>query len=124
MFIGHFALAFGAKKAAPKISLGTLFLAVQLADLVWATLVLIGIETVVVAPAHAKGPLPVLFRRTPYDGPANANFVTGAAFKDFVQDGYIFVVQNLRGRFGSEGVFELSMKADLENPKATSGVAE
>ena len=35
-------------------------------------------------------------------------------------DGYIFVVQNLRGRFGSEGTFELSSKADLENPKATS----
>ncbi len=42
------------------------------------------------------------------------------ALKDFVKDGYIFVVQNLRGRFGSEGVFELSSKADLSNPKATS----
>ena len=50
MFIGHFALAFGAKKVAPKVPLGTLFLAVQLADLVWPTLVLLGIETVVVAP--------------------------------------------------------------------------
>jgi hypothetical protein len=50
MFIGHFALAFGAKKVAPKVSLGTLFMAAQLADLVWPTLVLLGIEAVAVAP--------------------------------------------------------------------------
>ena len=35
MFIGHFGLAFGAKKAAPAVSLGSLFLACQLADLLW-----------------------------------------------------------------------------------------
>ncbi len=50
MFVGHFALAYGAKKVAPKVSLGWLFLAAQLADLVWPTLVLLGIETVLVAP--------------------------------------------------------------------------
>ena len=47
MFIGHFAVAFAAKRAAPEISLGTLFLAAQLADLVWPTLVLLGIEAFV-----------------------------------------------------------------------------
>lgn len=50
MFIGHFALAFGAKRAAPPVSLGTLFLACQLADLVWPNLVLLGIERVSIAP--------------------------------------------------------------------------
>lgn len=50
MFIGHFALAFGAKKLAPKASLGTLVMAAQLADLVWPTLVLLGVEAVVIAP--------------------------------------------------------------------------
>ena len=50
MFIGHFALALGAKKVAPKASLGTLVMAAQLADLVWPTLVLLGIESVVVSP--------------------------------------------------------------------------
>jgi hypothetical protein len=44
MFIGHFGLAFGAKKAAPAVSLGSLFLACQFADLLWPTLVLLGIE--------------------------------------------------------------------------------
>ena len=50
MFIGHFALGFGAKKFAPQVSLGILFLACQLADLVWPNLVLLGIETLRVEP--------------------------------------------------------------------------
>jgi hypothetical protein len=44
MFLGHFAVALAAKRVAPELSLGTLFLAAQLADLVWPTLVLLGIE--------------------------------------------------------------------------------
>ena len=35
-------------------------------------------------------------------------------------DGYIFVMQNLRGRFKSEGVFKLSSQVDLNDPKATN----
>jgi hypothetical protein len=50
MFIGHFALGFAAKKVAPTVSLGTLFIAAQLADLVWPVLVLLGIEKVEVRP--------------------------------------------------------------------------
>ena len=46
MFIGHFGLAFGAKKAAPAVSLGALFAACQLADLLWPTLLLLGYERV------------------------------------------------------------------------------
>ena len=78
------------------------------------------LETVILTPTDARGPLPILFRRTPYGVPANANGMGSAALKDFVRDGYIFVVQNLRGRFQSEGTFELSSKADLKNAKATS----
>ena len=43
MFIGHFGLAFGAKRIAPTVSLGLLFAACQLADLLWPTLLLLGI---------------------------------------------------------------------------------
>ena len=50
MFIGHFALAFGAKKFAPRVSLGILFLACQLADIIWPNLVLLGIEALEVEP--------------------------------------------------------------------------
>ena len=50
MFIGHFAFAFGAKKLAPRVSLGILLLASQLADLIWPNLLLLGVEEVVVEP--------------------------------------------------------------------------
>ncbi|HEX6265574.1 MAG TPA: hypothetical protein VFZ81_01625 [Burkholderiales bacterium] len=50
MFIGHFAVAFAAKRAAPELSLGTLCLAAQLADLVWPTLVLLGVERFEIRP--------------------------------------------------------------------------
>lgn len=50
MFIGHFGLGFGAKRLAPAVSLGTLFLAAQLADLLWPTLLLIGVEEVRIDP--------------------------------------------------------------------------
>ncbi len=50
MFIGHFGVGFGAKAAAPKTSLGTLFLASQFVDLLWPTLLLVGAERVRIAP--------------------------------------------------------------------------
>jgi hypothetical protein len=52
MFIGHFALGFAAKKAAPAVSLGTLFLAAQFIDLLWPTLLLLGIERVEIDPGN------------------------------------------------------------------------
>jgi putative CocE/NonD family hydrolase len=78
------------------------------------------LETVIMAPAHRTGPLPILFRRSPYGVPSSAAGMSSESLRALVKDGYIFVVQNLRGRFGSEGTFELSSQADLENPKATS----
>lgn len=50
MFIGHFAVGFAAKRVAPRASLGTLFLAAQFIDLLWPTLLLLGIERVRIAP--------------------------------------------------------------------------
>jgi membrane-bound metal-dependent hydrolase YbcI (DUF457 family) len=50
MFIGHYALALAAKKIAPQVSLGILFLACQLADMIWPNLVLLGIEALEVEP--------------------------------------------------------------------------
>ena len=50
MFIGHFGLGFGAKRAVPAVSLGALFAACQFADLLWPTLVLAGVEQVRVQP--------------------------------------------------------------------------
>jgi hypothetical protein len=52
VFLGHFALAFGAKRAAPMVSLGTLFLACQFADLLWPTLLVLGYEKVEIDPGN------------------------------------------------------------------------
>ena len=50
MFIGHYAVAFAAKRAVPAVSLGTLFLAAQLIDGLWPVFVLLGLEHVEIAP--------------------------------------------------------------------------
>jgi uncharacterized protein len=78
------------------------------------------LQTVILAPIDQKGPLPILFRRTPYGVPASAPPRIPPAWKELAADGYIFVFQNLRGRFKSEGVFKLSSAVDLKDPKATN----
>jgi membrane-bound metal-dependent hydrolase YbcI (DUF457 family) len=64
MFIGHFALGFGAKSVAPKVSLGSLLLAAQFIDLLWPTLLLLGVERVRIAPG-ATAVTPLLFESYP-----------------------------------------------------------
>ncbi len=50
MFIGHIGIGFGAKTAAPKVSLGTLLLAALFLDLLWPALLLLGVERVSIVP--------------------------------------------------------------------------
>lgn len=50
MFIGHFGIGFSAKPIAPSVSLGSLFLAAQFLDLLWSTLLLLGVEHVRIVP--------------------------------------------------------------------------
>lgn len=54
MFIGHFGVGLGAKRAAPRTSLGTLFLAAQFLDLLWPSLLLLGVEQVRIAPGITR----------------------------------------------------------------------
>jgi hypothetical protein len=63
MFIGHFAVAFAAKRLAPRVSLGSAFFAAQFLDLLWPTLLLLRVETVRLAPPGA--PVPLLFEHYP-----------------------------------------------------------
>ena len=78
------------------------------------------LQTVILAPVNTAKPLPILFRRTPYGVPQKAPEQMPASLKELAQDGYIFVIQNLRGRFKSEGYFRLSSQVDLSDPKATN----
>ena len=50
MFIGHYGLALAAKRAAPRVSLGTSIAAAQLVDLIWPVLLLVGLEHVSIVP--------------------------------------------------------------------------
>ena len=78
------------------------------------------LQTAILTPVDQTGPLPILFRRTPYGVPAKPPEQMPGSLKELAQDGYIFVFQNLRGRFKSEGVFNLSSWVDLNDPKATN----
>jgi hypothetical protein len=78
VFIGHFGLGLGTKRAAPAVSLGVLFAACQLADLVWPTLLLFGIERVDIDPGNtAVTPLNFVFY--PYSHSLEALALWGAA---------------------------------------------
>jgi len=64
MFIGHFGVGFGAKAAAPRVSLGSLFLAAQFVDLLWPTLLMLGVERVRILSGPVQGP-PLAFEHYP-----------------------------------------------------------
>ena len=52
MFLGHYGVALALKRAEPKLSLGTLFVAVQLPDLLWGIFLLLGWERARIVPGH------------------------------------------------------------------------
>ncbi|GAC1633058.1 MAG: CocE/NonD family hydrolase [Candidatus Acidiferrum sp.] len=78
------------------------------------------LQTVILAPAEQKEALPILFRRTPYGVPEKAPAEMPASWKELMADGYIMVIQNLRGRFKSEGTFDLTSYVNLADPKSTN----
>ena len=79
MFLGHFAAAYGAKRLAPRTSLGTLFAAAQLPDVVWPWLVLGGAETVTIAPGDTAF-TPLRFDSYPVSHSLATVALWGAAF--------------------------------------------
>lgn len=79
MFIGHFSLAFGAKKFAPQVSLGVLFLACQLADIIWPNLVLLGVEVLEIEPGITVM-TPLNFLHYPYSHSLVALLIWSAVF--------------------------------------------
>jgi predicted acyl esterase len=55
-------------------------------------------------PRGAKEPLPFLFERTPY-GVGESGQRIASSYKELAEDGYIFVFEDIRGRYKSEGTF-------------------
>ncbi len=62
--------------------------------------------TVVLVPKRANGALPILMSRTPY-GTSGWGGTTNiaVAFRELIDDGYVFVFQDIRGQHDSEGEF-------------------
>lgn len=52
MFVGHFGLAFAAKRSTPRTSLAVLVAATALLDIIWPVLVLLGVEEVRIDPGN------------------------------------------------------------------------
>ncbi len=80
MFVGHYGVSFATKKADPSIPLWVLFLAVQWLDVLWAPLVILGIEKVRIVPGFtATNPLDLYYM--PYThSPVAALLWSAAAF--------------------------------------------
>ncbi len=62
MFVGHYGVSFATKRADPSIPLWVLFLAVQWLDVMWAPLILLGVEKVRIVPGiTATNPLDLYY---------------------------------------------------------------
>ena len=79
MFLGHFGVGFGAKRLAPRTSLGTLFLAAQFIDLLWPSLLLLGLERVAIVPGITTV-TPLDFTHYPWTHSLLLVAIWGAAF--------------------------------------------
>ena len=73
------------------------------------------LQTVIFTPKDQRGPLPILMRRTPYGVPGRDR----AQMAPGLGEPYIYVTQNIRGRFKSEGTFIMQRPPrDESNPKS------
>ncbi len=79
MFIGHFAVGLAVKPQARPVSLGTLFLAAQFLDLLWPTMLLLGLERVVISPGITAF-TPLDFTSYPITHSLLAALIWGAVF--------------------------------------------
>jgi hypothetical protein len=94
MFLGHYAVAFAAKKAVPKTSLGTLILSAQFIDLLWPLLLLLGIEHVRIDPGNtAVTPLDF------YDYPITHSLLGSAGWAAALGGVYYAIRRSGRGAF-------------------------
>ncbi len=66
------------------------------------------LHTTIYEPKDKKEPLPFILMRTPYGIDARGPKALKEYFKDLVDEGYIFVFQDIRGRHKSEGQFVMS----------------
>ena len=77
------------------------------------------LNTVIYTLKNSKEPIPFLLTRTPYGVSETKSPDQVPYTKDMADDGYIFVYQDIRGRYKSEGTFEMQrFTRDKKDPKA------
>ena len=95
MFIGHFALGLAAKRAVPRVSLGLLFGAAQLADLLWPLFLAAGLEQVRIDPGNTAF-TPLAFVSYPYSHSLALLVLWGVALavlsRPFARGRHVFAV--------------------------------
>jgi putative CocE/NonD family hydrolase len=73
------------------------------------------LHTEIHTPKNAAGPLGMLMIRTPYNAASSSGrLLKGGGFSALTREGYIFVFQDIRGRYKSEGTFVM-MRAPRDN---------
>src|SRR4051812_24662017 len=81
--------------------------------------------TTIHIPTGAKESLPIIFLRTPYGIHGRTDRLLQNYFKDLARDGYIFVLQDIRGRYQSEGKFVmLRPRRDHGDPKSVDEASD
>ncbi len=63
------------------------------------------LHAVILRPTDTSEPLPILMQRTPYGVDESTSDSINARHTELAQSGYIFVMEDIRGRYGSEGQF-------------------
>jgi hypothetical protein len=92
MFIGHFGVAFAAKKLAPRTSFGLLVFATEFLDLIWPIFLLAGIEHVRIVPGiMAASPLDFT------DYPTSHSLVTVIGWSVLIGGAYFLISRYRRG---------------------------
>ena len=77
------------------------------------------LHTVIFTPKDQQEPLPFVMLRTPYGVDNTVPPDKSAYLEDMAKDRYIFVFQDIRGRYKSEGIFEMQrFSRDKRNPKS------
>ncbi len=82
------------------------------------------LHTEIYVPKGASAPLPIVFERTPYglDDDEKGYSRKLRRYAEMIPDGYIFVFQDIRGRYGSEGTFV--MQRPVRDPKDAKAIDE
>jgi putative CocE/NonD family hydrolase len=82
------------------------------------------LHTEIYSPKNATEPLPIVFERTPYGLSDDEKGFSRKLrrYEEMIPDGYIFVFQDIRGRYGSEGKFV--MQRPVHDPKDSKAIDE